>query len=575
MSTLGSKYLLALLIAYISVVALLVFYHLYYADKILARIQIGRVDVGGLTIDQAREKLQREYPHNVQFKVSTNKLSKDFDSNQIDFIYNYEHMLKEAYEIGRAKNFVFNLIDRFTLPLKGKFIMPEYSFDSGKLDLILATLKLEGTDKYFEPEFYLQDGKLLVREGKVGDDFDSIAASENVIAKVVDNDTSEYKIAIQTKTPELTVDDLESTRPNVENLLSRDVKLKYNELSWEVSDEEMLGLINVSKKDGASTLDIDDLDLSLKLKIIATEVDRVASGQILDVKDGIVSEFKPSLDGRELQLKDSITAIRNELFKDSTREVVLVVNTVLAPDSDNDYGIKELLATGTSKFEGSIPSRIHNIGVASKKVSGVLVPPGEVFSFVKSVGNIDRNNGYKSAYVISGGRTVLGDGGGVCQVSTTLFRAAINAGFPILERNPHSYRVGYYEQDSEPGLDAAIFVPSADLKFKNDSEHHILVLSTFDEAKRTLRYDIYGTKDGRNVEVSTPKVLSRRAPPATIYEDDPSLPKGKQVRVESPVAGASVEFTRKVTKDGAEILNDVFKSNYRAWPAVYKVGTAE
>ncbi|MDQ5981702.1 MAG: hypothetical protein QG570_459 [Patescibacteria group bacterium] len=155
-----------------------------------------------------------------------------------------------------------------------------------------------------------------------------------------------------------------------------------------------------------------------------------------------------------------------------------------------------------------------------------------------------------------------------------LFRS-LNAGFEIIERYPHSYRVGYYEQDSGPGLDASIYVPSADFKFKNDTQKHILVVSEFNAANYTLSYKIYGTPDGRKVEVGKPEILSRRAAPPTIYEDDPGLAKGQRRQVESAVGGATVQFTRKVMKDGQTIFNDVFKSNYKAWPAVIKVGTQE
>ena len=161
----------------------------------------------------------------------------------------------------------------------------------------------------------------------------------------------------------------------------------------------------------------------------------------------------------------------------------------------------------------------------------------------------------------------------MCQVSTTVFRAALNAGLPIIERNAHSYRVSYYEQDSAPGIDATIYSPSVDLRFKNDTPGYILVASEYSKEKTSLIYRIYGKSDGRTVKITEPVVTSRTAPPAPMYEDDPSLPKGKTVQVEHAVYGASVSFERTVERDGKVVSQDKFRSNYRAWGAVYKVGT--
>ena len=239
------------------------------------------------------------------------------------------------------------------------------------------------------------------------------------------------------------------------------------------------------------------------------------------------------------------------------------------------YKIEDVLGVGHSKFRGSDAGRMHNIKTASEKVSGILVEPGGVFSFVEAVGPINRDAGFTSAKVISGGRTVLGDGGGVCQVSTTIFRAALNAGLPILERNAHSYRVGYYEQDSEPGLDATIYSPSVDFTFKNDTDGYILVTSNFNQADATLDFTIYGKSDGRTVEITKPKMLSQTPPPETRNIEDGSLPKGVKKLQENAIWGAVVTFDRTVKKGDEVLYDDTFKSVYRAWGAVYLVGTAE
>ncbi|MCL5935535.1 MAG: VanW family protein, partial [Firmicutes bacterium] len=190
------------------------------------------------------------------------------------------------------------------------------------------------------------------------------------------------------------------------------------------------------------------------------------------------------------------------------------------------------------------------------------------------VGEVSAATGYKQAYVIKSGRTVLDDGGGVCQVSTTLFRAALKAGLPIPERTGHAYRVGYYEQGGfPPGMDATVFAPSVDLKFKNDTPNYLL-LQAYTVANN-LYIDIYGTSDGRVTSLSAPKVTNQTPPPPDLHQDDPTLPRGTVQQVDWAAWGANVSFTRKVTRGDETLVSETWNTSYRPWQAVYLVGTKD
>ena len=205
---------------------------------------------------------------------------------------------------------------------------------------------------------------------------------------------------------------------------------------------------------------------------------------------------------------------------------------------------------------------------------GVLIAPGEVISYNKIVGDISASTGWQAAYIIKDGRTVLGDGGGVCQGSTTLFRAAMDAGLPILERQAHAYRVHYYEEGGyKPGIDATVFAPSVDLKIKNDTPGYLLIQTTIDLKKLTLAIDLYGTSDGRKAQISDHKILSQSPAPPALYQDDPTLPKGVTKQVDWSASGAKTVFTYKVIRGNETLINQQFISNFRPWQAVYLVGT--
>src|SRR5512147_796441 len=147
-----------------------------------------------------------------------------------------------------------------------------------------------------------------------------------------------------------------------------------------------------------------------------------------------------------------------------------------------------------------------NIGAATAQFQGVLIKPGETFSFNKYLGDVSLDKGFAEALIIFNGRTVTGVGGGVCQVSTTVFRAAFSAGFPIIERWPHAYRVGWYERGFGPGLDATVFSPYVDFKFTNDTPYALLIESYANDAAGRLTFKFYSTPDGRQVAVSEPIV---------------------------------------------------------------------
>lgn len=299
---------------------------------------------------------------------------------------------------------------------------------------------------------------------------------------------------------------------------------------------------------------------------------------------GKVLSFKPSKNGQAVNEKELLKSIEVSMLKIASGSVTTLTIPIpveetfpVSSTTDvNTFGIKERIGRGYSQFGGSIPGRIHNVALAAAKLNGVLIKPGDTFSFNQTLGDISAATGYQSAYIIKDGRTVMGDGGGVCQVSTTLFRAALNAGLSIVERHEHSYRVHYYEDGGfKAGLDATVFDPTDDLKFKNDTPNHILIQSFTDTDNLTLTFELYGTSDGRKAEILNHNVWGSTPPPPDLYQDDPTLPKGVVKQVDFAAWGAKASFQYRVTRNGETIISQTFNSNYRPWQAVYLRGTKE
>jgi vancomycin resistance protein YoaR len=350
------------------------------------------------------------------------------------------------------------------------------------------------------------------------------------------------------------------------------LRLYYRDYSLTLTTEDVLGLISLSNSP------INEVQVESFLVKIKNAVETEPKNAIFNFVDGKVIEFAPEVDGVKVDVnafRDKLTEVINLSAQADMGIPVIVTVAKIKTGDVNNLGIKTLIGVGTSKFNHSIPNRVHNLSLASSRLNSALVAPGETFSLGKTIGDISRATGYREAYVISEGRTVLGDGGGVCQVSTTLFRAALNAGLPIVERKAHAYRVGYYEEDMGPGYDATVFFPSADLKFVNDTPGHILIQTKVDAKNFAMRYEIYGTSDGRVASISKARISSQSAPLPTVYQDDPTLPAGVTKQVDWSAPGAKVSFDYKVARNG-EILQDrTFTSVYRPWAAVYLRGTGQ
>lgn len=295
---------------------------------------------------------------------------------------------------------------------------------------------------------------------------------------------------------------------------------------------------------------------------------------------GRVSAFRHSENGlkidREKLLLDIIAFAKTKTPLDrwSFKIPTYITYPIVKSTTADTLGIRSLLGRGESFFYDSIPTRIYNIGLATEKISGSLVSPGEIFSFDSAIGTVSAIFGYQKAYVIKEGKTVLDDGGGVCQVSTTLYRALLNAGLPVIERTAHSYRVGFYEQGGfAPGLDATVYPPSPDLKFKNDTGGWLLIQTNYDTANMKLTFDIFGTNDGRKTLIEGPYIVSFSKPPDPIYEDDPNLPIGQIKQVDTAHTGAEVYFKRIVTRNNEVLINETVKSSFVPWPARFLRGT--
>jgi vancomycin resistance protein YoaR len=286
--------------------------------------------------------------------------------------------------------------------------------------------------------------------------------------------------------------------------------------------------------------------------------------------------------GRALNVEASIEQINQKAIQgEHNISLALDYNQ---PAVGNDataekLGITAVTSVQNSYFYGSSASRIKNIQTAAARFHGLLVPPGATFSMAEALGDVSLDTGYAEALIIYGNRTIKGVGGGVCQVSTTLFRTAFFGGYPIVERYPHAYRVSYYEltrsgnvDNDMAGLDATVFVPVVDFRFTNDTPNWLLMETYVKPEARVLTWKFYSTPDGRTVEWGTSGLQNIEDPPEPLYQENEDLAQGEIRQVDWEAAGADVTVTRTVNRDGQVYLQDEFTTHYLPWQAVFEYG---
>lgn len=244
---------------------------------------------------------------------------------------------------------------------------------------------------------------------------------------------------------------------------------------------------------------------------------------------------------------------------------------VIADEELKARGIESVLSIGHSNFEGSSDSRRINIAVAAEKYNGLILSPGEQFSFNDILGSVDPADGFVEELVIKGDDTEKEFGGGVCQVSSTIYRAAFEGGLLIDQRRNHSYAVPYYQP---AGLDATIYLGGQDFKFTNDTPKDLLVQAVIN--RDDIYFVFYGTHDGRRVHTQGPFVSNHRPAPEPIIEETTILPPGEEAYLSEAHDGFDATWVRNIYyANGKAPEKQTFNSYYRAWPAKVLKGTED
>lgn len=556
---------------------------LAYSQKIYPNIEVAGENLSGLTKKEALEKLEKKKENLNLVEITFVSPGKTYKirPEEIDFDFQLEKTASFVFSFGRKKELLISLKEQVSSLFKKRRFLVFLSFDEEKLEKKFEKMAKEIDIPEQTVSFVLEEGKIKKLPKKDGQRL-KIGESKKAFFDSLGNFQDKVELVVEKISPfiEGREEEVEKARKKFENLVSDSLVLSWKKEKLILKPEELQGWVKFYERPGFPLylLDLkpDEEKIEDYLKSLAKKINKEAVDAKLTISDGRATIFRPEEDGYKLEEKETKKEIMENLNERMERgfikEVTLKVSEIkpkVRAETINNLGIKELIGEGSSYFKGSPQNRIHNIQLGASLFNGVLIPPEGIFSFNEILGEASEKKGFLPELVIKEDRLIPETGGGLCQVSTTMFRAAIYSGLDILERTPHSFRVRYYEPPV--GLDATVYNPKPDLKFKNDTEGYILIQTKIEGFKLTFQF--YGTKDGREVEIKGPYTAGYKAPGEPVYIDDPGMPAGEIKQIERAVPGLTATIYWTVYKDGKTLHQKTFVSKYVPWPAKYKRGT--
>lgn len=569
-------------------------YQLIYAGRIFPGVSVAGVDLSGLSPNEASLKLNQTLSYPITGKVLFRDGERIWVASPVELgmVFDPSASALAAYNHGRKGGLFNALSGQVGARGLGADVAPVVLFDQRVAYTYLQSIASQVDQPVLEASLRVEGTNVIAEQGRLGRALNLDATLVYLGAQLQTFRDGEVPLVIYETAPKLM--DVSSQAETARRILSQpltitipnhrqgdpgpwsyDIPVIANMLAVEVVDNGGAAEMRVGLSPAALRNSLGDL------KVL---VDRNPENArfIFNDETGEIEPIASSSIGRVMDVEASIAAINDALMR-GDHAVTLVVSeqqpAVADIASGAQLGITQLVAEQTTYFYGSSAARIQNIVASASQFHGVLVAPGEVFSMANILSDISLENGFAEALIIYGGRTIKGVGGGVCQVSTTLFRTVFFAGYPVVERYSHAYRVTYYEMDRSgakdtrlAGLDAAVFFPLVDFKFKNDTPHWLLMETYVNAAARTITWKFYSTSDGRSITWDTSGPMNVVPPKEPIFEENPEMKEGEISQVDYSAEGADVEVVRTVWRNGQVYFSDKFQTHYEPWSAICQYG---
>lgn len=485
-------------------------------NTIINGVSIKGIEVSSLTMQQAKSKIEEALgiELNVPIKLETNEYETTLNTNQIEFNYNIAKAIEDAYAIGRKGNIIQNNYEILATALFGKEITPEHSYNEDTLNYIVDSIESKIPGLVEQASYYREGEELVIIPGKDGISIDKDKFKTEIIDTIVKQD------------------------------------------AIKILKENKLALIQIPIQDK---------------KADAIDIDKIYGEVYTEPKDAYYEEnpFKifAEVEGVDFAISKEEA---KQIVSASAEEYKIPLKLTPAAKTINDIGTEAfpcLLSTFTTRYDASNINRSKNLEIATNKINGTVLMPGEEFSFNKVVGKRTIEEGYKDAKIYQDGQVVDGLAGGICQISSTLYNAVVKANLEIVERRNHSFTTSYVPA----GKDATVVYGVIDFKFKNTRTYPIKIEGSVNSG--IAQFDIHGIAEQIEYTVDLVPVVTSSIPYTTQTIPDASLAPGQQVVVQAGHSGCKVTTYRE-TKIGDKLVSKevVSTDTYQPMKTIVRVG---
>lgn len=564
-------------------------YRSIFTDRIYLGVSVKGVDLGGYTVEEANAIVQGSFDNYQRQPLVLRVGDRSWQATpqQLGMSVNVESTVTQAYLLGRAGTTRDQLVEPFLLAQNGAEVTePVVWMDQGRIRSLLERIAREIEEPPREARLSLKpDQKIAVVADKPGKRLDIEASAERVEAALQSASAGPVDLVVLDVQPVVSAQLLEEARRQATAMLSGPLILKIGDKSWTWQREKIAAILGISEvldPDGRRTaqVSIDDKALTAELELLRGEVQIEPENARFDYAGGRMIPIYPGKPGLMLDVGMSVKMTKEALLREDNREVVLPTRTVrpaIAAEDGPMLGIRDLIQEASTVYGGTMPERMHNVELAAARLHGVVVPPGQTFSFNETVGEVSYRNGYKKGYGITQSEgeviTIPSEGGGICQVATTLFQSVFWAGLPVVERNWHLYWIPRYgvAPNGITGLDATVdqvfdknynLLYEVDFKFQNNTGNYLLIQTEADE--ENVYFRLYGTDPNWSVIVEEPLIKDEvKANPTPVREPDESLEPGEEIVLEAAHDGFRVVLKRIVTRNDEIINEQTFVSTYK------------
>ncbi len=576
------------------VIVWMIGYQLAYAGRIFPGVSVAGVDLSGLSPNDAALKLSQTLSYPITGKVLFRDADKVWVASpaELGMVFDPSASAIAAYEFGRKGGLFSALSGQISARGLGTDVAPVVIFDQRVAYTYLQNIAAQVDQSVVEANLRVEGTNVVSEPGQLGRALNLDATLIYLAGQLQSFRDGEVPLVIQETSPKLL--DVSSQADAARRILSQPLTITVPNFregdpgpwTYDIPIVANMLAVNIVNNAGVAEMQVglDTNKLRESLNDLKVLVDQLPANARFTFNDetGQIEPLASSTIGRTMDVEASIVAINAALLQGEHTVALSVAEqapAVADTASGAELGVTQLIAEQTTYFYGSSEARIQNIVAAAERYHGLLVAPGETFSMGSELGDVSLENGFAEALIIYGGRTIKGVGGGVCQVSTTLFRTVFFAGFPVVERYSHAYRVSYYEMDASgsvdpdfAGLDATVYFPLVDFKFQNDTPYWLLMETYVNVSARTITWKLYSTSDGRSITWETTGPSNVVPPPPPLFEENPDFKVNQISQVDYAAQGADVTVDRTVWRGGQVYFSDQFITHYEPWQAVCQYG---